>query len=185
MIFYLNCVQSPDLFELMSKQYDVLLGAVHNSQKSAELRIVITFVASIISVLTGAILAYLFGWVTRKENSKIDSAKSLLTIVQDFENITLEYWSKGYDRNNQSDSLISEAKIKAGFNQLRQYHMHVDIGLDEESKIKLAKLISELFDHATGGNFESTKRKASKYRVQIIASTCAKITPLILKKTFH
>jgi hypothetical protein len=83
------------------------------------------------------------------------------------------------------ESLIEEAKIKAGHKQLRLYVEYGNFGLKATKKQQLEKLISRLFDEATGGDFESKKRQASRARIQKIAMITASIAPILIEKSFE
>ncbi|MDT8879428.1 hypothetical protein RSO68_08100 [Halomonas saccharevitans] len=170
------------LFGVVASQSETIKALVLSSGESSHLRFIYFSATSIISTVLGAVLAYTAGHLSHKKHLKPESAKSLLGLLEKFETQCLEYWSKEHD---EKESVIEEAKIKAGHKQLRLYAKHGDYGLKKEKKLKLEELISDLFDEATGGDFESKNRKASRQRIQKIAMTTSKISPILIEKSFE
>lgn len=173
---------SEELLEVLVSQSESIEVLVLSGSESSHLRFLYFSATSIMSTILGAVLAYMVGTLSHKKNIKPEAAKSLIALLNKLENQCLEYWSKEYDKK---ESQVEEAKIKAGYKQLRLYAKHGDYGLKRVNQDKLEELISKLFDEATGGDFESKKRKASRERVQKIAIIISQISPILIEKSFE
>lgn len=147
---------------------------------------------SLTEVLSGAIFsviaAFVFNFLywkvkERKErlHAAINEAKDALL---DFEENATEYWSRNYDPRNAKTNTIQEAKIKANHSLLlstytNRIHPLISSSQKKAESMGLEKSvqleIESLFDIATGGDFESSSRKASKKNVADIIRRCTRI----------
>lgn len=171
-----------ELLKTMIIQSDSIKALIVSSSESSNLRFIYLAGTSLLSTALGALLAYWVGHFSHKRHLKPESAKSFIKLLNKFEEQCLEYWSKAHDPK---ESLIEEAKIKAGHKQLRLYAEYGNFGLKKPKKEKLEELISKLFDEATGGDFESKNRQTSRTRIQKIAMITASIAPILIEKSFE
>ncbi|KAB7624128.1 hypothetical protein [Alkalilimnicola sp. S0819] len=171
-----------ELLQLIAAQGEAIQALLASAQHQNELRLWRFGLLSLLSTTFGAVLAYSIGSLTRRKAARAASAKAFLKMLAKFEAQCLEYWSKEYEKGV---SLAEEAKIKAGHKQIRQYAQHGKLGLSHEEKEALFRLVSELFDEATGGDFESSKRKPSRLRMQRVANISAKMAPILIARSFH
>jgi hypothetical protein len=171
-----------ELFKTIINQSDSIKALIVSNSESSNLRFIYFAGTSLISTALGAVLAYWVGHFSHKRHLKPESAKSFIKLLSKFEEQCLEYWSKNHDPK---ESLIEEAKIKAGHKQLRLYAEYGNFGLKAQKKEQLEKLISRLFDEATGGDFESKKRQASRAKTQKVAMITASIAPILIEKSFE
>jgi hypothetical protein len=172
----------PELLQTIIKQNDSIISLIASNAESSHLRYLYFSGTSLLSTALGAFLAYIFGHFAHKRNLKPESAKSFIQLLNTFENECLEYWSKDF---HEEESLVQEAKIKAGHKQLRLYAEHGNFGLQKARSEHLKRLISKLFDEATGGDFESKKRRPSRNRIQKIAMITSSIAPILIEKSFE
>nr|WP_297397792.1 hypothetical protein [uncultured Marinobacter sp.] len=171
-----------ELLKTIINQGESIKALILANSESSHLRFLYFAGTSLISTALGALLAYLVGHLSHKRHLKPESAKSFVKLLNRFEEQCLEYWSKPHDPK---ESLIEEAKIKAGHKQLRLYAEYGNFGLRSSRKHELEKLISRLFDEATGGDFESKKRGPSRTRIQKVAMITASISPILIEKSFE
>jgi len=171
-----------ELLKTIIAQGNSIKELLDSQKDSSNSRFTYFAATSLASTALGALLAYIVGHFSHKRHLKPESAKSFIKLLSNFEDQCLEYWSKDHDPK---ESLIEEAKIKAGHKQLRLYAEYGNFGLKKADKERLEKSISQLFDEATGGNFESKKRKASRTRTQKIAMITSRISPLLIEKSFE
>jgi hypothetical protein len=171
-----------DLLKIIINQGDAIKSLVASNSGASQLRFLYFAGVSLFSTALGAFLAYIVGHLSHKRHLKPESAKAFIKLFNTFENQCFEYWSKNYD---EKESLIEEAKIKAGHKQLRLYSEYGNFGLKKTKKIELKELISKLFDEATGGSFESKNRQSSRRRIQKIALITASISPMLIEKSFQ
>lgn len=164
----------------VSQHIELLSAAFSCAESQSSGRMYFFLISGVVSTILGAALTYCVGRLKERRYSKQQTASNFLEILMRFEDRCLDYWSK--DNDPQKD-MIDEARIKAGYRQLRQYSEIVDIGLDEKQKKKLQKLTSQLFEAATGEEFESGRRKASRGQAQRIAHICSRIAPILLEKS--
>ena len=152
-----------------------------SAEKNLHLRFTYLAATSLLSTALGAFLAYKISNLSHRKRVKSESVKLFIELIGKFETQCLEYWSKDHDG---SCNLVDEAKIKAGHKLLRQYAEHGKFNLTVANKEKLNRQISLLFDAATGGDFESSARKASRQKMQKVAMITADIMPLLIENSF-
>ncbi|MGS0694912.1 hypothetical protein [Shewanella sp. 0m-4] len=151
------------------------------------MEIVDRIIAGSIAAISGAFSAYIFNklnWQeTTKKNSILSMEEELLDTINSLAETALEYWSS--DQKNLTNSKLLEAKIKMNFNALspafRQLAFtHGSFSSSEHTKITTE--ISRLFEHATGGKFESNHRVSSPKNCLKISNSCNKIKASIRKE---
>ena len=137
-------------------------------------------IAGSISAAIGAFSAYQFTRFNWKKQTKNDSIISMeldfINTIEEFLENCVLYWSE--DQINLNDCKILEAKIKMTymnldpqFKQLIYLSPNFNIG-DSEF---ITQRIEKLFDHSTGGDFETSRRIASASQCLKIINSCNKI----------
>lgn len=126
----------------------------------------------IISVIMGALLGYFFNrfhwsW-TDKKKKETDSFTKLSTLISELETLSVEYWTKDHDENDEKNEVYIKSKIRL----LTKYVRFIDTK-HELIKKELDDFLSDLFDLVTGDDFESKNRKASKQKAINISYRCA------------
>lgn len=139
---------------------------------------------AIFSVIAAFVFNFLYWKVKEKKErlrAAINEAKDALL---DFEENAVEYWSHDYNPKDAKTNTVQEAKIKANHSLLlstytnRIFPLLTSVQVKNENanlKKSIQSEIENLFDIATGGDFESSSRKASKKNVADIIRRCTRI----------
>jgi len=138
---------------------------------------IIKLILPVVSVVIGVILGFLSNrihWkLTEKDKKQRESLEKLSELIDDIEEISVEYWTKD---NNDNDNK-NEVYIKS---KLRFIEKFVRIKIkDSKLKTELNDFVSDIYDLATGDDFESKKRKASKPKAISISYKCADINATV------
>lgn len=140
-----------------------------------------TLGGALFSVLAAFVFNFLY-WKMKEKKEKLQAGITEAKVaLEEFEVNASDYWSYDYTPRAIKSSSIQEAKIKANhFILLSTFNKKINplIGNTEEEKAfktKIAKEIESLFDIATGGDFESSSRKASRKTVSDIIRRCARL----------
>lgn len=171
-----------DTAQVILSQNRAILALLSSTKDFMEMRFAYLAITSLASTALGAFLALKISNTAHSKRARGEAIKAFMELLQKFETQCLEYWSRDYD---DGCSLIEEAKIKAGHKLLRQYSDHGKFGLTDDTKKRLAAKVSALFDAATGGDFESSQRRKSRKRLQMIAMLTAEITPIMIERSFE
>ncbi len=158
-----------------------LLSLLSSSTNTALIQMI--FVA-----IAGAFSAYLFNWFhwrmaeKKKKVSRISS--ELLSVINDLESISTDYWVRGYKEEDKEDIHIKEALIKSKVKLIPRYIKIIIPELKarniEQKKEKLENFGMNIFEWATGDDFESKNRKPLKGRASKIINKCSDIKATIL-----
>lgn len=84
-----------------------------------------------------------------------------------------EYWSVPYVENDKPKYDVLEAKIKAQVTHVNA--LVILIGQRHTTPDELRKMLLDLLNYCTGGDFESANRKADRMRYMRIVSTINRI----------
>lgn len=138
----------------------------------------------IISVVLGAILGFYLNrlhWKYTEQNKKEASLfEKLSKLISEIETLSVEYWIKDRD----DDDVKSEVYIKSKILLLSNYIRNIKM-TDKSIKSYLEKFSLEIFDVITGGEFESSQRKASKSKAISISRKCTDINASLLIYTLR
>jgi hypothetical protein len=163
---------------LLQNQNQLVMGLLSEAKSFSNTRYLWQLATAVVSTLLGALIATYFSGRREKNQQKSSTASTIITLISDFESACLNYWCKDF---NEESSALEEALIKAKHTTLRCYIEDVDLKLGEAEKTKTLRIMSELFDIATGGDFESKSRKSSKRVISKIAMRTATIMPIFIK----
>jgi hypothetical protein len=140
-----------------------------------------TLGGALFSVLAAFVFNFLY-WKMKEKKEKLQAGIIEAKVaLEEFEVNASDYWSYDYSPRAIKSSSIQEAKIKANhFILLSTFNKKIKplIGNSEADKVfktKITKEIESLFDKATGGDFESSSRKASRKTVSDIIRRCARL----------
>lgn len=119
---------------------------------------IIKLILPVVSVVIGVILGFLSNrihWkLTEKDKKQRESLEKLSELIDDIEEISVEYWTKD---NNDNDNK-NEVYIKS---KLRFIEKFVRIKIkDSKLKTELNDFVSDIYDLATGDDFESKKKES-------------------------
>jgi len=134
---------------------------------------IIKLILPVVSVVIGVILGFLSNrihWkLTEKDKKQRESLEKLSELIDDIEEISVEYWTKD---NNDNDNK-NEVYIKS---KLRFIEKFVRIKIkDSKLKTELNDFVSDIYDLATGDDFESKKKGKLLNRKQYLFHTNAQI----------
>lgn len=134
----------------------------------------------------GAFSAYLFNlfhWSMVEKKKKISNmGLSLDFLIKDLESIAVDYWVQDFEKKSLKKMHASEISIKSNIRLISKYIVLLIPKLntkDTAIKQKFNEFSLEIFDIATGDDFESKNRKASKSKAAKIAFRCSDIRALI------
>lgn len=130
-----------------------------------------------IAALMGALVAYK---LTDRLHKKDDKRKnfqsqqsSLVELIEQFESLSIEYWSRG--RCEERDA-TDEIKIKLLHNQIRRnFKIFSNNKFPSDTRNQIQESITQLYDFALGGEFESLRKKASMKRARKTQQYCGSI----------
>lgn len=141
------------------------------------------FADTALAAVLGAFSAYIFNrihWnmVEKKRKSSIKCGE-LVATINDMEQKSIQYWVQGYSEENAQEISALEVVLKTKPRLLKGFAREFVASLknDKARRIKgsLDFFQREIFDIATGGDFESKKREASKARAIKISRLCSEI----------
>lgn len=179
-------IQSSNLHRLQNSQVDPdslinILQQVDNTLSSIPDG---SYPVAITGALCSVIAAFIFNaiyWKVIDLKKKLSSEVSKFEVVLDrFEKTATEYWMYPYSKRNSKGILIKEMRMKAELRLLRDSHKKIAKRI-LRSKNKscfekiMTKHLSKLYDSATGGDFETTKRKEDLKRCGEIIRICTQL----------
>ncbi|MGL1137260.1 hypothetical protein [Vibrio parahaemolyticus] len=143
-----------------------------------------SYPVAIVGALSSVIAAFLFNviyWYVVDVKKRLSSEVAKLEVVLDrFEKTATEYWMHPYNSRHSKGILIKEMRMKAELRLLRDSQKKIaDRFFLRKSKSKfnstMNKLLGDLYDCATGGDFETTQRKEDLKRCGEIIRLCTQI----------
>lgn len=152
---------------------------------------------SIISGLSVAILAaftaFIFNvihWmIVRGSDRKSHCGKLLITQIEQFEKVSIEYWTQGYDSQKETELACMETTIKSLHRSIRSISNTFVSTLSKKRKItvedSLNRFIDQSYDGLTGDDFGSRQRKQSKSTANLAVSLCNEATSKILAEIYR
>lgn len=145
-------------------------------------------IVGVFIALVGALSAYLFNVLQQRATQKKERLSahlaSLMELIASFESVAVLYWVS--DRASQA--VDAEVTIKARHRAIERQRRTLgellpakgDIALHRE----LSKFSDDIFDLATGGDFESPIRMPSPATAMRIAHLVADIQPVLGKRRY-
>ncbi|MBO2617670.1 MULTISPECIES: hypothetical protein [Shewanella] len=148
----------------------------------------LTIISGLLSACVAAgaafLLNYLFWRKIRKHNRVSHFAQLSIEHLDLFEKITTEYWSTGYNKNRIAKNKILEARIKSNFIVLKtcleEFKKRVPDKFQNDKKI-ITTFIEDIFEIATGDQFESSQRKPNLSLSKRISVSCSSIKSLLIR----
>lgn len=145
----------------------ILLNDHLTNNTDSTIKLILPVVSVVIGVLLGFISNRVHWKLSEKDKNQRDLLEKLSELIDDIEEITVEYWTK--DSND--DDNKREVYIKSKLRFLEKF-IRIKIK-DGKLKTELNDFISDVYDLATGDDFESKNRKASKPKAISISYKCA------------
>ncbi|MGF1842486.1 hypothetical protein L4C39_04725 [Vibrio clamense] len=143
----------------------------------------VTFAGALFSVLAAFTFNILYWWVVSLKKGLSTEITKFEFVLDRFEESATKYWIQPYSASNSQDLQIKEMRIKADHRLLRDAQGRIEkkffLGRFNPSKAKfssnLKSLLENLFDCATGGDFESYPRLEDTKRCNRIIKLCTQI----------
>lgn len=143
-----------------------------------------------ILALAGAFSAFAFNLIQKLLDAKsvrlTKSGDAMLLLIKEFEEITVRYWVRGHDSSNDDaeSNTYDQINIKA---MLMTLDKNVNLMLENlpfknkaYNKQKLSAFSSDVYDLASGDDFESAIRPANKGKAFAISKKCSEAKAIIL-----
>ncbi len=175
---------SSSLSEAINQHAETLILSIKETNSLGFEQIVF----AIFIVIVGAFSAFAFNFLhwhyANKMQKYSNLGKSLRIIIEDLEQISIDYWIRGYDKELEQEIQVKEAVMKSKILLIDKYSTLFMAGLigpeTKHCKDALAKFKAQIFELATGGNFESKMRAPSKDKALKIARECGKINAQLM-----
>ena len=134
-----------------------------------------------VSAVAGAFAAYMFSrlqWkIAQRQSALSEGATELLSLITQLENMVVEFWLVDAVSLTAPIRIGNQLKIKSllmliirysnGLQSVKMTKSHT------VSAARLEELVSNLYDLATGGDFESLRRQASRETAAKLTTQCA------------
>ncbi|HBM3155533.1 hypothetical protein [Klebsiella quasipneumoniae] len=157
--------------------------AINNSGSS-------TLSDGVILALTGALSAFAFNLIQKLLDARsvrlTKSGDAMLLLIKEFEEITVRYWVRGHDssKNDAESNIYDQINIKA---MLMTLDKNVNLMLENlpfknksHNIQKLSAFSSDVYDLASGDDFESAIRPPNKGKAFAISKKCSEAKAIIL-----
>lgn len=138
--------------------------------------------------VVGALSAYIFNylhWKMVEKKQKLSKVSEVMAaLITELEKLSVDYWIEGYDEDKRLQIQAVEVSIKSKLRLISRYTKIIAPYLKNKqatsNKQKLEDFESDIFDWASGDDFESTGRKASKATAMKVSNLCADIKSTII-----
>ena len=154
--------------------------------------------AGVIGALVAAFAVFVFNSIYFKKinaiNKKAHYANTTLKLIEYFEETSTNYWiservkdQRRKNVNNKEMKLL-EIKIKSEFLVMRislERFCELLPSNDSSDSKKISSSVDELYELATGGEFESEDKKSSVKVTKEIAKKCAFLKALMIQHSHH
>lgn len=157
--------------------------AINNSGNS-------TLSDGVILALAGALSAFAFNLIQKLLDAKsvrlTKSGDAMLLLIKEFEEIAVRYWVRGHNSLNDDaeSNTCDQINIKA---MLMTLDKNVNLMLGnlpfknrDSNKQKLSAFSSDVYDLASGDDFESEMRPPNKGKAFAISKRCSEAKAIIL-----
>ncbi|MCC7219320.1 MAG: hypothetical protein IT490_01145 [Candidatus Contendobacter sp.] len=139
------------------------------------------FGAAIFIAVIGAFTAYVFNffhWRMVRKKHYFGRIADILNIhIHELERLAVRYWVSCYEEHEKQSIEIDEISIKAKLRLISRYTKKLgpllDVSRYRELADELSSFSQDIFDEASGGDFESSRRKEDPKRAQIVSRLCA------------
>jgi len=184
----LNGLEGPIYLEHLSASIDRIGVTISKALSESGKPSWVQGVFAVFVTVIGASSAYLFNYfhwrmVTKREAIS-ESHTALVNLICKLESTSMKYWLRDYDEKNRSIEQESEILIKTNIHLITEHAQGIikkqgNI-LSTSTILKLKRFPVEIFDVATGDDFESREKKASKNKASKISRLCLDIRTSLL-----
>ncbi|EFB1887725.1 hypothetical protein FJC28_06795 [Escherichia coli] len=182
-IFSHSAVDNVDLIHIINGGFSSVAEAISNSGNT-------TLSDGIILALAGALSAFFFNLIQKGIDAKTKrltkSGEAMLSLINELGDIAVRYWVRGHDSScaDNESNICDEINIKAMLMTLdKNIRFMVDnLPLKNKSlnKNKLEKFSSDIYDLASGEDFEAEVRPPNKTKAFAISKKCSEAKAIIL-----
>ncbi|WP_422527061.1 hypothetical protein [Serratia fonticola] len=172
-----------EVIHVISGGLSSVAQAINNSGSS-------TLSDGVILALAGAFSAFAFNLFQKLLDAKsvrlTKSGDAMLLLINEFEEITVRYWVRGHDSStaDMESNTYDQINIKA---MLMTLDKNVNLMLENlpfknkvYNKQKLSAFSSDVYDLASGDDFESEIRPPNKGKAFAISKKCSEAKAIIL-----
>ena len=142
---------------------------------------------SIVAALLGAASAYLFNyfhWKIVESKNTISSLCKLITdTIDTLEQSSVHYWlEESFDKASvgKQFEITIKAKCEVLGRQTEQLFAKINTNQPASRTLKIRQAVNDIYDIATGGDFESLNRKADPVKAAKIGRLCTKVKVEVL-----
>ena len=176
----------------MTTEADQIVAAIDRltnvTTTSLNLSYLLAFALNIIPVIFGALVGY---WLTNRHWNKIEeerklvaSAKEIEFILNEIEDQSVGFWCRECDEDTQADSVAHttlSSKILMSSQLVTEFLSNDKIKKDVGLVTKLNLYLEDIFELATGEDFESSTRNCDKSRATLISRRCSEARTKLAK----
>lgn len=150
--------------------------------------IILLIIGAVVAALTASIFNLLNWRIINRNEKRSVMGKLLVDQIDLFEKISIEYWMQPYEKIKDFDLCCMEARIKSLHSSVRAnskiYSLLLPKSLQTIIRTRFNDFEEKSFDVATGDDFESKKRKASKDKANQMLVLCHVIRSSLLSEIY-
>lgn len=172
-----------DLIHIINSGFVSVAEAINSSGGS-------TLNDGFILALAGAFSAFAFNLIQKMIDAKsvrlTKSGDAMLLLIKEFEKISIPYWIKGFnstaseEQSNCHDEINIKAMLMTIDKNLQVLILNLPMKNKSYNKQRLESFSSDIYDLASGGDFEADVRPANKTTAFAIAKKCGEAKAVIL-----
>lgn len=151
---------------------------------SYSLAIISGIIGAVVAAFAAGMLNFFYWRHVNKENKKSHFSICALEHLQEFEESALKYWIQDKKPSNVTEMYLLEVKILSQFQVLKSSLSDLISQLPESEKSEkdiINTFIGDVYDVATGGDFESSDKKCEKKTTLNISRICSSLKSTLLK----
>lgn len=180
---------SPDLFSPFTAQVtnktESLVNAISTvPDGSYPLAIISGFFSALVAAGVAFLINHLYVNYLNKVNEKAYYSDVSLSLLDEFETIAIRYWIAEKSDSNREDMSYFEVKMVSILKVLRTSLKKTNESLSDDEK-HCREVISgfspEVYDLATGEDFQSEDKASNSYIAKKIAAKCSSLKSTLLK----
>lgn len=131
----------------------------------------------LIGALIGALFSYLAQNFAAIRSMQVAKLNSHIATLDTLEGFATEYWLLGPSASRMVEQAL-EARINAHLTALNHFESDAQKLLGA-LYARYSAVAGDLYDHVTGGDYETARRDFDKFRAQQIASCCTEMRSIL------
>ncbi|HGZ6765027.1 hypothetical protein [Vibrio parahaemolyticus] len=148
----------------------------------------LAFTSGALGALVAAAAAFTlnyFYWKKVNQHNRLSHFASVsIDHLHDFENSSVCYWISNENNSSNEEMIKLEIRIRTQFSILKSSLDELCKKIPEsyhEDSLEIKRIIEEMYDDATGGNFESASKVRDRKLALMISRNCLKIKSILIK----